>query len=238
MQLRKKTLSNKFINLFIIATFFLIYASDQALGIETNIKEYGIVVLPEEKCVKIAEKLNADAQKLLSNLKNVKNHWHVTLYHGAYKINDLDKIYSKLKELKLQPFNLNFTNVYSTADRWIDLGLEKTEYLQKLHVSVVHLASPYHKRPLARSEDIYDNMTSSQREQVDSYGVSGILSLYNPHMTLFYQYPPSPELPQAATKLKDDFKKNMVCKASQVALGELGYNGNITKIIYTVNIPN
>lgn len=209
----------------------------EGLAAGSDIKEYGIVIFPEAKCRKEAKKLNADIARTLSHLKNAGNYWHVTLYHGAYERKSLDEIYAKLKALELKPFTLNFTKIYSTADRWVDLGAEKTEYLQHLHETVVQLASPYHKRPLSRSIDIYKSMTDAQREQVVQYGVSGILAMYNPHMTLFYQYPPSPTLQYAAAKMENNFKKNMVCKAYKLIIGELGYNGNIKKIIYSINIP-
>lgn len=245
MKLHKQILSkkylilpNKFISFFSAIILLTSICIPQVLATEKNIKEYGIVIFPEEKCEKEAEKLNINIAKILNNLKNVKNHWHVTLYHGAYEKNDLNEIYNKLKRLQLKPFTLNFTKIYSTSDRWIDLGTEKTEYLKNLHTSVVQLASPYHKGPLARSKDVYKDLTSEQREQVDNYGVSGILAMYNPHMTLFYQYPPNIKLQQAAITIKDHFKNGMVCKASKIVLGELGYNGNIEKIIYSINIPN
>jgi hypothetical protein len=57
-------------------------------------------------------------------------------------------------------------------------------------------------------------------------------------MTLFYQYPPNAELQQAVVKIKNNFKANMVCKASKIILGELGYNGNIEKILYKIDVPN
>lgn len=231
-------LTNKFTNFLIIITLFTSIFAVQVSAKEINIKEYGIVILPEDRCVKKAEISNISIKKLFNNLKTVKNYWHVTLYHGAYEINDLSKIYNKLKELQLRPFTLNFSKIYSTADRWIDLGVEKTIHLQNLHTSAVLLASPYHKRPLARSTDVYKDMTIDQREQVDSYGVSGILSSYNPHMTLYYQYPPNSELQQAALEMESNAKINMVCKASRIVLGELGYNGNVEKIIYSINIPD
>lgn len=243
MKLRKQILLEeysilKFIHLFTAIILLTFTSTNEVLAKGSDIKEYGIVILPEEKCQKEAERLNINIAKILRPLKNVKNYWHVTLYHGAYEKNDLHEIYAKLKGLQLKPLTLNFTKIYSTSDRWIDLGTEKTEYLQKLHISVVQLASPYHKRPLARCKDIYKNVSSNQRQQVDHYGVSGILEMYNPHMTLFYQYPPKTELQQAAIKIENDFKKNMICKASKIVIGELGYNGNIKKIVYSVNMPD
>ena len=224
--------------LIALVTCLIFASTTPSLAVEHNIKEYGIVILPEEKCTRVAEKLNKDITKILNHFKNAKNHWHVTLYHGAYDPKDIKEIYNKIKAIELKPFTLNFSNISSTSDRWIDLGTEKTEYLKELHKTIVQLASPYHKRPLDRSRDIYKDMTSVQREQVDNYGVSGLLELYNPHMTLFYQYPPRPELQQTAKEIGVNFKENMVCKASKLILGELEYNGNIYKIIYSVDIPN
>jgi hypothetical protein len=57
-------------------------------------------------------------------------------------------------------------------------------------------------------------------------------------MTLFYRYPPNAELQQAAVKIENTFKANMVRRASKIILGKLGYNGNIEKIIYKIDIPN
>ncbi|WP_341755691.1 hypothetical protein [Candidatus Tisiphia endosymbiont of Ptychoptera albimana] len=65
---------------FVIVWFVFAYSSGTlAAGKNNNIKEYGIVILLEEKCVRIAEKLNQDIAKILSHLTNVKNYWHVTL---------------------------------------------------------------------------------------------------------------------------------------------------------------
>ncbi|MCC8371966.1 MAG: hypothetical protein LN568_04410 [Rickettsia endosymbiont of Pseudomimeciton antennatum] len=234
-----RSLIKKSFFFFVIVWLVFAYSGGTlAAGKNNNIKEYGIVILPEEECTRVAEKLNQDIAKILSHLNNVKNYWHVTLYHGAYETKDLQQIYNKIKGLKLQPFTLNLSKIYSTADRWIDLGAEKTKYLQELHESIVHLASPFHKHPLARSKDVYKDMSNVQREQVDNYGVSGVLELYNPHMTLFYQYPPRFELQDTAKRVAASSKENMVCKASKIIIGELGYNGNIEKIVYSVEIPS
>lgn len=241
--MKRKMQSSKIltINNFVSQIFFIfiiLLRSNLSLAEDNDIKEYGIVILPDHKCRKIAENLNQDIAKILSDFKNVKNYWHITLYHGAYETKDLKEIYNKLKALPLKPFNLTFTKIYSTANRWVDLGTEKTEYLQELHKSIVQLASPYHKRPLKRAADIYNDLSVDKRKQIHSYGVSGVLELYNPHMTLFYQYPPNVKLQEAAKKIANKVTNNIVCKASKIVLGELGYNGNIEKIIYNIDIPN
>ncbi|RYE06118.1 MAG: hypothetical protein EOP33_02665 [Rickettsiaceae bacterium] len=226
---------------YIIKVFFFLGAvllATQVIATETsNIKEYGIVILLEDKCTKKAQELNRRIGEILDKLKNVDNHLHVTLYHGASNLKDLAQIYRKIQQLSLKPFTLNLDKIYSTADRWIDLGIEKTDYLQKIHNHVVAIASPYHKRPLARSSDAYQDVTDVQRRQIDDYGVGNVLEFYNPHMTLFYQYPPNAELREAIISIRP-YCTLMVCKASKIVIGELGYNGNIKKIIYSVDIPD
>jgi len=64
--------------LIAVITCLIFVSTTPSLAVEHNIKEYGIVILPEEKCTKVAEKLNQDITKILSHFKNAKNHWHVT----------------------------------------------------------------------------------------------------------------------------------------------------------------
>ena len=218
--------------------FTVLIFINQALATENAIKEYGIIIFPEDKCIKVAEKLNKDIRSELPDIDNSHNHPHVTLYHGAYRKEDLDEIYNKIRQLNFKPLALNFTKIYSTSDRWIDWGVEKSEYLGNLHRKVVEIANPYHKRPLERSADIYRNIAQDKRTQIDKYGVSGVLELYNPHMTLFYQYPANPELQKVAENISAHPKENMLCKADKIVIGELGYNGNIIKINYSIYIPS
>lgn len=225
------------IKLIFFSSAILLAAQAQAINNQNSTKEYGIVILLEDRCTKEAKDLNSHLAKILDKLKNVDNHLHVTLYHGAYDTKDLEQIYNKLQQLPLKPFTLNFDKIYATADRWIDLGIEKNDYLQQIHKHIVTIASPYHKRPLIRVSDVYKDMTDAQRKQVDKYGVSNVLEFYNPHMTLFYQYPSNSDLRKAAAEIQPYFKQ-MVCKAAKIVIGELGYNGNIEKIIYNINVPN
>ena len=190
------------------------------------ISEYGIVLIPSKECTNKAIELNEIIAHRLAGLENPHNNWHVTLYHGAFEQKDLSAIYNKLRSLNVKNVLLKFSKIYPTSDRWIDWGVQKNSELQALHEAVVRIASPYHKRPLKRSADIYDSLDSEKKHQVDEYGVSGILQYYNPHMTLFYQYPPSPTLQNI--KLDQVLR---VCHA-HIAVGELGYNGNIVKILH------
>jgi 2'-5' RNA ligase len=199
-----------------------------------SIQEYGIVIIPEEKCIKYAIQLNNIIAKNLPNLENVHNNWHITLYHGAYDQHDLLKIKSDINLLNYNKFDIKFNKFYITADRWVDWGVEKTETLQFLHESMVKIGSKYHKRPLDRARDIYNDVDSERKAQIDKYGVSGVMNLYNPHMTLFYTYPADSSIQETLKMIENPKYNGVTCSTSKLALGKLGYNGNITEIMYTI----
>lgn len=221
-----------------LASFAILTYSALASAGANNVKEYGIVILPETKCATKAAEINSEIAQKLSQLANPYNNWHVTLYHGAFEPHALSKITHALVDLKIQPFNLHFTNIYAKSYRWIDLGMKKSEVLHKLHKKIVSIASKHHVKVLDRARDVYNATSNEKRHQIDEYGVSGVMSLYKPHMSLFYTYPPYPGLTEVAKEIAKMHEGIMVCKASFIAIGELGYNGNIIKILDTINIED
>lgn len=203
-----------------------------------NVKEYGIVILPEAKCIAKAAEINREIAKELPKLVNPYNNWHVTLYHGAFEPHALSKISHELLDIKIKPFDLSFTKIYATSDRWIDFGIKKTRALQKLHEKVISLASKYHVKLLDRARDDYNTMSKEKRDQADEYGVSGVMTLYKPHMTLFYTYPANSELLKVASSIAKIHNGKMTCKASSLAIGELDYNGNMIKVLETISLED
>jgi 2'-5' RNA ligase len=217
--------------------FLLLIIAPQAIAYKhLGYKEYGIAVLPDSACIEKASLLNKELAKELNMFPNPINQWHITLYQGVYDYDDILQIIHHLKKLALPPLNLTFTNIYTTSDRWVDYGVEKTPQLQKLHESVVHFAAKYHRHPLSRIKDIYKTLDRERKKQVDKYGITGVLQDYKPHMSLFYKYPASPTLQQAANEISHHASSNFVCAAEQIAIGEIVYNGNMTRIVYTKNI--
>jgi len=203
---------------------------------EDQIKEYGIVIFPSAEVAVKAAKMNTELQKL-SGSEDPTNFWHVSLYHLACSRSDLNHIIGQLKALPLELFDLKFKDVYCTADRWIDWGMENTEPLHELHRKIVKIARPYKKWPLQRASDIYETLLPDKQAQVNTYGVSGVLELYTPHMTLFYRYPADTTLQEAAKQFAiENSEVEMSGNASSIGLVELGYNGNITKIIKCINL--
>jgi len=218
---------------------FILIISPSALAYKNfGFKEYGIAILPDTTCVEKATFLNKELSNKLNNFPNPANQWHITLYHGAYGHDDLRQITQKIKKLSIPEFNISFNKIYSKSGRWIVYGVDKSKELQKLHEEVVNLAMKYHKHPIARAKDIYNDAPKEIQNEIDTYGTTELLAGYKPHMTLFYKYPSDEALEEASSAINHHAETTFTCKADQIALGELGYNGNMIRIIYTKNIPN
>ncbi len=222
-------------NRFFYCTAMIVSLINASFSAEEGIKEYGIVVLPSAEIAVKAAEMNTEFATKLGN--NPGNFWHVTLYHLACSEASLTKIVDELSKLEIEPFQLEFKNIYSTADRWIDWGMKNTDPLHELHRKVIEIASSHRMRPLDRARDIYEDLSPDRKAQVDAYGVSGVLEFYNPHMTLFYRYPPDATLQGVAAEFaRDNGDAEMNGNASSIAVVELGYNGNIEKIVRCINI--
>jgi len=196
-----------------------------------TIKEYGIVILLEGDCKDRAIEYNNELASTLLELENVPNEYHVTLYHGAFKEGDLQEIKNKLLNMEMPDIDLFFTEFKGTQDRWIDWMVENNPALQGFHEKVVSTFSPYHKRMLGRIEQVYNTLDQDRKDQADKYGVAGILNLYNPHVTLFYHDKASEQISTAAEDFAREHNPEGYCKVEKIALGELGFNGNIKEIV-------
>ncbi len=212
----------------------LLSASTAKAGQE--VKEYGIVLLPDFVCANKAMELNSKIAQQLNNLVNVKNNLHVDLYLGAYEAKDLKEIYAKLQTLEIQSFPISLTTIYNTEDRRIEWRVQNTAELQQLHEDVVKLASPYHKKMLTFVSDMYKTLLPEERAKADKYGFSRVLDLYNPHMNLFYTYPPDSRLQKASLNVAQLVPNETKCNASKIIIGPMGYNGNIISVVYTIDL--
>ncbi|XVN41318.1 MAG: hypothetical protein RCO49_01670 [Rickettsia endosymbiont of Argas persicus] len=215
--------------------------------------EYAIAILPSSEVAQKLTGINAKLAEHLEGLERKPNKCHVTLYHGAYKPEDLSKISAKLSNIAYETKNitLNFKNeiVVTGPDRWIDINIKRFdendkvkqdyEEICKLHNTVVDKFSSYHQRPLERASDDLETLKSKieaqdenalkKAQQIGTYGVSGVKELYNPHTTLWYQRPTNPALNKAAETVKNE-ASGFPCDAYALIFGKLGYNGNIEEL--------
>lgn len=206
-----------------------------AFTFKDNVKEYGIALLVDGKCVDAAAKANRQIAGELVGLPNVLNNFNVTLYRFALTEENMKKIYLTMQDLKVKPIELNFNTLYDSDDRSIDWGVDQNQSLLDLHREIVNMAAPYIKRPLKSMQDKYNSLSLDQRRQIDKFGTLDVLSLYKPHMTLFYQYPANNKL-SAIPKLVH--VSPVKCLATKIAIGEIDYNGNLKNILHVVNMSS
>jgi|GEM_PF-5754163 len=111
-----------------------------------------------------------------------------------------------------------------------------TKQLCNLHNIVVDTFNKYHQRPLERASntletlkpkiEAQDENALKMAQQIKIYGVSGIKESYNPHTTLWYQWPTNPILNSAVESVKHETNE-LSCDGWALILGKLGFNGNI-----------
>lgn len=229
MQLR--IIISLFINILVLQSIANSVYAEKKL-----INEYGLVILLNKECTTKADSLNNEIAALLPNLHNPHNIWHVTLHQAALSETYLNALKNSLSALSLPPLDLYFDKIQTVDSRWINLNIKKNTDLLNLHNKVVKISGMYFQRALVRAHDVYHTLTDKKKSQVDNYGNYGVLEDYRPHMTLFYQYPPNPKLEEAAKEIEKNIKP-MKCKARKLAIAELEYNGNISKIIHSLNFP-
>jgi hypothetical protein len=201
-----------------------------------NVKEYGIAIIPDDTCYAIAGKLNQDISGYANTMPNLQNTWHITLFQGAFITEDLQYIQKEIDKLKDYKIDVILYGMVSKSNRWIDLNIKNEPKLVKLHEKTVQLLSKYTKRKLDRVNDIYHDLEPDMQRQSDQFGVYGILGYYRPHLTLFYSENADSKIYDIYEKYYKNYNDKIRCEIKNIVIGELGYAGNITKVIYTKDL--
>jgi hypothetical protein len=224
------------LRIILLTIFSPLFINKAVFAEKKLIKEYGFVILLEDQCTKKAELLNREIAAKLPGLENPANIWHITLHQGAYSETYLNEFKSNIMTLSLPTLNIYFDKIQVTDNKWINFNIKKNSDLNKLHGKIVKYSDRYFQRALIRAHDSYHDLSDKKKIQIDNHGTYGVLDDYRPHMTLFYHHPPSPKLEEAEKDMAKSIKP-MKCKAEELAIAELEYNGNISKIVYSVKFP-
>ena len=202
-------------------------------------KEYGIaLILPPEYSIE-AQKMNKEIAAQVPTATNMPNVFHVTLFQGCFAETKIGKLYLELKNQNFKKIKIRLAPEIKTAeDHYINWSVHKSKELQNLHKAAVKIANPYHQGILARYLDSINELNKKQRSQVVIYGMSGLLDEYNPHVTLFYFAKKSSEIKNIAKKISPPklTKGSPAPEAYSIAIAELGYNGNIEKVLYSIEL--
>jgi 2'-5' RNA ligase len=164
------------------------------------------------------------------------NNFHITLFHAKLTPAAVNAVYTSLLAAKLKKLSLTFEPMlYNYNDHDIIWNIAKEEDLNALHRLVVETTNPLRGGALQRCLADYDKLSEAQKKQVNEFGVIGVGNDFNPHMTIFFGSSSSPRFDEV-TKLLKPLTKNNTFEAQTIAIGELGYHGNLLHILYKIHL--
>jgi 2'-5' RNA ligase len=223
-----------------ILVIFLILISGFNLSValaQDNNKEYGILLLLPEEYFSEAQKMNEEIAAQSRIVENLPNIFHITLFQGRFGENKIEDLYQELKNQNFRKVKIITKSKITTTDgRYINWVVKKNDEIKDLHRQVLEIANPYHQGTLVLYIDSYASLNQKQQKQVESYGMAGVLDEYNPHVTLFYFTQKNSDIDIIAGKISPPrfMWKNFT--ATQMAIAELGYDGNIKQILYKIDL--
>lgn len=229
------TITNLY-NLFIISIVFSFIAAPSIRADVKEQSEYGIVLLPDSKCIKEIALQNSDADHLIDDLSILERNRHISLYQANFKNKDIDRIRKQLSALVPKSFSVQVENKYSKAGLLMGLTIHNNSELQQLHESVVKTFTSYHQEPLRRAREMYNSLPSDKQEQIDVYGVTNILQFYSPKITLFYRYPITKKLQDAKLLIESLSEGSNQCVISYLAIAKLKEDGNIKEVVDKITL--
>lgn len=211
-------------------------------------QDIGIVLLPNKECKNFSNQVTEITTKQLSGYKLAKNNPHITMIHIANLDDDAikilektaDKFFIRYKDTKI---NFNITGLKATGGtletgyKWIDLQFNTPDSLKSMREKVIETFCPLHNGVLTRMNDDQINLIENSQSKQDINYCGVTYTNYTPHITSWYINLPSEE---KTTELQNIASNSILqntmpktCFATEVALVELGRNGNATKILKT-----
>lgn len=217
---------------------------------ENKDMDIGIVLLPNKECKAFANSMTLEVAAKLPSLTKLTNNSHITMIHIANQSpqdvlilqKEFEQFYSKAT---LKAFNLPIKGIRATGGnsdvgyKWLDLQFDTPDILNNLRSQMVKIFCPLHKGVLTRMQDDSSNFIpgTPAKNDIDQCGVT--FSSYLPHITTWYVDLPKENrvnaLEEIASKLNAD---KLLCSAEEIALVELGRNGNAIRIIEQYPLAN
>jgi len=206
---------------------------------DNNYKEYGIALALPQRHVEAAQKMHEEIYARLSLTQNLPNVFHITLFQGRFLQGQVNELFLELKKQHFKKVKIKLKQkIEVEQDRYITWPVKKNNDLEKLHKNVVTLLNSYHHGIMSRYIDSYNSLNKKQQQQIEKYGMAGVLGEYNPHVTLFFFTKKNSNAEIigrqiSIAKINQGFQG---VDASQLVIGELGYNGNIENILYKIEL--
>jgi len=211
---------------------YLTYAE----GVE---KEVGVVVLPEPLFSQEAARMHREIYTLIPDAERRPNNFHITLFHVKLPEEQLEAFAEELRGIvaETSSFEIGMNSQLSpVSNQYVLWDAFPNPSLQLLHEKVLRLAQKFRTGALARAQDAYETLSPEKKREVDQFGVTEVLGHFQPHITLCYRIGASPEVMDTILSTIHPESGCAHFKAAQVALGELGYYGNLSSVNEIMNL--
>lgn len=219
--------------------FILLYCTFAEKSFAQEVKEYGIVLLLPKQYQSQAQKMTNEIAHQSKGAATFTNQYHISLFQGRFAINKVPELVADLKKQNFKKLRVTLGDkVEPRNNLYINWMPKPNDDLNELHKKIVKIANPYRLGVLARFMERYGELDAKGRNQVVEYGMSGVMEDYQPHVTLFYFQNKNFRSTEIASKIKlpDDGHQINCCDATKIAIAELGFNGNIEKILQEIDL--
>jgi len=195
-------------------------------------QSYNIVLLPpkaiNDEAIRLS-KLIAKKYPVEFILDGKNFYPHLTLFQLSMPIKSLPVVNGSLKDTLKSTIETKFDTYYGAQNGSISWDCQINQQLLGLHKKVIGKTNHFRRnRSLPFKKLHYNFLTTKDNIQIKKFGSSGLLENFRPHITL--------------TRLKDgshykealrllSFKKPLLVKFKQAAIGELSTHGTVVKII-------
>jgi len=171
-------------------------------------------------------------------LDGINFHPHITVYapeHPDIKVEEVLKAAEMISKTTPQA-SLRFM-IGESRQGYIGIRFERSNEIQKLHENIVSKLNPLrqgHIRDKYQQDNTALNMEFSddQKRNIEAYGHSDVMSLYNPHMTIIRIGDED-----RALKIAKNFEWSIAgFTVEKLAVYSMGENGTCKKLIQEFNL--
>ena len=195
-------------------------------------KPYNVVLLPPKEVNEEAIRLSKLIAKsfAVEFVLDGKNFYpHLTLFQLSIPIKSLPVINDLLKDTLKSTIETKFDKYFAAQNGFISWDCQINQQLLELHKKVINKTNHFRKnRPLPSKKLQYNFLTTKDNIQIKKFGSSGLLGNFRPHITLA-RLKDGSHYKEALSLLP--FKKPLLVKFKQAAIGELSTHGTVVKII-------
>jgi hypothetical protein len=213
----------------ILFTLVLSLAPFSSFAINTI--DITVILIPEKPCIEIANEMNKQIVSILKVEDNPRGIWGIPIYEAEIDSSNLNDLDRELKLVKIPNFSVMLSKVQNISNDLVSYNILKNPKVRSIHELITHILIQYKTGPIKKIKDSYRKLSDEKRILIDKYGTYNVLENYKQHLPFFFSIDTNPALEDATNELLESAPTDILCKINEIAIAELGYHGNIEKIL-------